>query len=209
MSGKLYLYPGWVRIWHLVNAILFLILIYTGISMQYAGSSGEFAMITFENAVKFHNIAAVILVFTYGFLVIGNSITGNGRHYKIRKNGFFRDLIIQFRYYAYGMFAGEKHPFEVNEESKFNPLQKISYVVVIYIFMPLLIISGLALLYPEIIVRQVFGVSGVLLTDLMHVLCGYLLSLFLIIHIYTCTLGKKPGTLFKSMITGYHETEAH
>jgi thiosulfate reductase cytochrome b subunit len=27
----------------------------------------------------------------------------------------------------------------------------------------------------------------------------------MLIHIYTCTLGDKPTTLFKSMINGYHE----
>lgn len=175
--------------------------------MQYAETRGAFALFRFESAVRLHNIAAITLIFAYGFFVIGNMITDNGRYYKVRKDGFFRDLVLQFRFYAYGMFRGEMHPFEVTEKTKFNPLQKISYIVVIYVLLPLLIISGLALLFPEIIIRQIFNVSGVLLTDLLHVLCGYLLSLFLVIHIYTCTLGKKPGTLFKSMINGYHEAE--
>jgi thiosulfate reductase cytochrome b subunit len=163
-------------------------------------------LIKFENAVKVHNIAAILLVFTYGFFVIANVLSGNGRYYRLKEN-LLNDIKLQFRYYAYGMFAGEKHPFEVNEENKFNPLQKISYVTVIYVLMPLLIISGLALLFPEIILRQVLNISGVLLTDILHVITGYLLSLFLIVHIYTCTLGRKPGTLFKSMVNGYHEEE--
>jgi thiosulfate reductase cytochrome b subunit len=206
MSKKLYLYPVWIRLWHALNAMLFLVLIFTGISMQYADTAGNFSLIRFEQAVKFHNVAAVILVLNYGFFVLKNALTYNGKYYKIRREGFFRDLTLQFRYYAYGMFRGEKHPFEVNEENKFNPLQKISYVVVIYLFLPFVIISGLALLFPEIIVRQVFGISGVLFTDLVHVIAGYFLSIFMIIHIYTCTLGKKPGTLFRSMINGYHES---
>ncbi len=204
MSKKLYLYPGWIRFWHILNAVLFLVLIVTGISMQYAGKSG-FSLIRFDQAVAFHNLAAIILVVNYGFFVIGNFFTSNGKYYKIKRKGFLQDIKIQFKYYAYGMFRGDEHPFEVNEENKFNPLQKISYVMVIYFLMPLIIVSGLALLFPEIIIRQIFGISGVLLTDLVHVICGFLLSIFMIIHIYTCTLGKKPGTLFKSMITGYHE----
>ena len=205
MTNKIYLYPKWTRLWHVLNAVLFLVLIFTGISMQYAGLSESPTLIRFEQAVKWHNIAAIILVVNYGFFVIANASTRNGNYYRIRRDGFFRDLGIQLRYYAYGMFRNEKHPFEVSEENKFNPLQKISYVVVIYIFMPLLILSGFALLFPEIIVRQLFNISGVLLTDLVHVIIGFLLSVFMLIHIYTCTLGKGPGSLFKSMITGYHE----
>ena len=206
ITKRYYLYPVWIRFWHLLNALLFLVLIFTGISMQYAGNKADgTSLIRFEQAVKWHNIAAIILVVNYGFFIIGNAVTKNGKYYRIKRGGLFRDLGIQFRYYAIGMFRNEKHPFEINEENKFNPLQKITYAAVIYIFMPLLILSGIALLFPEIIVRQIFNVSGVLLTDLVHVCVGFLLSIFMIIHIYTCTLGHKPGTLFKSIIDGYHE----
>lgn len=205
MTKKIYLYPKWTRIWHVLNAILFLILIFTGISMQYAGHTEGPTIIRFDQAVKWHNITAIILVVNYGIFVLGNALSRNGLYYRIKRKDFFKDLSTQLRYYAYGMFRNEKHPFEVNEGNKFNPLQKISYVVVIYILMPFLILSGFALLFPEIIVRQIFDISGVLLTDLVHVIVGFLLSIFMIIHIYTCTLGKKPGTLFKSIITGYHE----
>jgi thiosulfate reductase cytochrome b subunit len=119
------------------------------------------------------------------------------------------DLMKQFRFYAGGIFKGEPHPFPVTEEQKFNPLQRFSYVLAMYVGMPLLIISGFGLLFPEIVIFQVFGISGLALTDLLHIIMGFVLSIFLVIHLYTCTLGDKPGTLFKSMITGYHEEEEH
>ena len=31
----MYLYPKWIRVWHVLNAMLFLIIIVTGLSMQY------------------------------------------------------------------------------------------------------------------------------------------------------------------------------
>ena len=170
MTKKIYLYPKWTRSWHVLNALLFLVLIFTGISMQYAGRETGSSPIRFDQAVKWHNIAAIILVVNYGFFVIGNAVSRNGNYYRIKREGFLRDLAIQFRYYAYGMFRNEKHPFEVNEENKFNPLQKISYVVVIYIFMPFIILSGIALLFPEII--------DTLTEDLFfHKLCTYLYNL--------------------------------
>jgi len=200
----MYLYPKWVRLWHWMNALLFIILIITGISMQYTGKHNPYYMVGFAKAVKWHNFAAVLLTANYVFYILGNAITDNGRYYKIKKENFLKDLIKQGMYYAFGMFKAETHPFPVTMERKFNPLQKITYVLAMYVGVPLLIISGVALLFPEIIIDRVFGVSGVVLTDILHITMGFLLSVFMIIHIYTCTLGKKPWSLFISMISGYH-----
>jgi thiosulfate reductase cytochrome b subunit len=113
----------------------------------------------------------------------------------------------QLKYYSFGMFKGEKHPFPVTEERKFNPLQKVTYVFAMYFGMPLLIISGVGLLFPEITIKVLFGVSGLILTDVLHITMGFFLSIFMIIHIYTCTLGSKPTSLFRGIITGFHESE--
>jgi thiosulfate reductase cytochrome b subunit len=202
----MYLYPKWLRIWHLINAILFIILIVTGISMQYT-DTGYDLVVGFARAVKWHNIAAIILTINYIFFVLGNIFTKNGSYYKIEKENFSKNLMLQLRYYAYGMFKGEKHPFHVTEDEKFNPLQKISYVLAMYVGLPLLIISGIGLLFPEITIRSFIGRSGLIYTDLLHIIMGFFLSIFMVIHIYTCTLGSKPGSLFWGMISGYHKSE--
>ncbi len=74
-----------------------------------------------------------------------------------------------------------------------------------YFGMPILIISGIALMFPEKISNTIFNISGLLFYDVLHIIVGFILSIFLVIHLYTCTLGDKPGTLFKSMVNGYHE----
>ena len=205
----MYLYPKWIRIWHLLNALLFLILIVTGISMQYTGKANTAYMVGFAKAVKMHNYAAFILTFNYVVFVIGNAIIGNGKYYRIKMSTFIPDLMAQMKYYSFGMFRGEKHPFPVTMESKFNPLQKFSYVLAMYIGMPLLILSGIVLLFPEIALTNVLGMSGLVINDVMHITMGFFLSIFMIIHICTCTLGAKPTSLFKGMITGYHESDGH
>ncbi len=205
MAKRLYLYPVWIRLWHLCNALLFLILIFTGISMQFASADGSFSLMSFQASVSWHNVAAIILTINYMVFVIGNKVTGNGKHYKIERKGFMGTLMKQGMFYAFGMFKKEEHPFPVTEDGKFNPLQKISYVLAMYAGLPVIIITGIGLLFPEILIRQFFGVSGLLYTDLLHISMGFILSVFLMIHIYTCTLGDKPVTLFKSMINGYHE----
>lgn len=209
MKHKLYLYPKWIRAWHTINALLFIILIMTGLSMQYTGKDNAGYIITFAKAVRWHNVAAFILTANYIFFVAGNVLTRNGKYYRIEKPGGWPDLLKQLRYYAFGMFKKKNPPFQVTEERKFNPLQKFTYVIAMYIGMPLLILSGMVLLFPEIAINRLFGMSGLVLNDILHITMGFLLSVFMIVHIYTCTLGEKPGTLFKGMITGYHEVDEH
>lgn len=205
----MYLYPKWIRVWHMLNAILFIILIVTGLSMQYTSQKDYVLIVGFEKAVSWHNSSAIILIISYIAFVIGNLVTRNGRYYRIRRKNFFSDLFKQLKYYSWGMFHGRKNPFHVTMERKFNPLQKLSYVLAMYFAMPLVIISGIGLLFPEIVVKGFMGVSGMLLTDMLHIIMGFFLSVFMLIHIYTCTLGKRPGSLFRGIITGYHATEDH
>ena len=35
-TKRIYLYPIWIRLWHALNALMFLVLIITGISLHYA-----------------------------------------------------------------------------------------------------------------------------------------------------------------------------
>jgi thiosulfate reductase cytochrome b subunit len=203
----MYLYPKWIRVWHLINAAMFIILIVTGISMQYTDKENASYVVGFVKAVKWHNFAAIILVLNYIVYVTGNLLTNNGRYYRIGRKDFLSNLTKQFNYYSRGMFKGEKHPFPVTEERKFNPLQKITYVLAMYVAFPLLIISGIGLLLPEITIKTFFGISGLILTDILHITMGFLLSIFMVIHIYTCTLGAKPTSLFWGMISGYHREE--
>ncbi|NVO11545.1 MAG: cytochrome b/b6 domain-containing protein [Bacteroidales bacterium] len=209
MSHKLYLYPKWIRLWHATNALMFIILIITGISMQYTDKETNYFIIRFDRAILLHNFAALIITISYILFVTGNVLTKNGKQYRIDWKKIWKELFIQFKFYSYGMFKSEPHPFPVTEERKFNPLQQFVYVLAMYIGMPLLIVSGVGLLFPEITIKGIFGISGLLLTDVLHITMGFFLSIFMIIHLYTCTLGSKPTTLFKGMITGYHEADEH
>ncbi|MCK4748443.1 MAG: cytochrome b/b6 domain-containing protein [Bacteroidales bacterium] len=202
-TKKIYLYPVWIRIWHIINALMFLLLIFTGICLHF--SSTKNSLIRFDVSVGIHNVAAIIVTFNYGVFLIGNIVTRNGKFYRKWRKNLTTNLWKQFKFYAVGIFNKEPHPFPITEKQKFNPLQKFSYVIVMYFGMPLLILSGIALLFPEMIAYNVFNISGLVFYSVLHIIVGFVLSLFLLIHIYTCTLGDKAGTLFKSMINGYHE----
>jgi thiosulfate reductase cytochrome b subunit len=202
-TAPLYLYPVWVRIWHMTNAILCLILIVTGLSIQF---SSPLTVVKFSAAVTVHNIAGVLLSISYLLFFFGNLFSENGKHYVIPMKGTIERLMKQFRYYTFGIFKKEQAPFPVSKEEKFNPLQQLTYVMLMYIFVPFVIITGFGLLYPEITVNSVFGFSGLDLTDLLHIVAGFFISLIMVVHVYFCTIGKSPTSNFKSMINGYHES---
>lgn len=204
MSEKIYFYPVWLRIWHTLNALCFLMLIATGISMQY--SDPAYPIIPFDTSVSLHNLAGVILTFNYLLFVFGNLISTNRQYYKVRFKGLYSRLKKQFIYYVYGIFKGEKAPFPINRERKFNPLQKTTYVLAMFIGLPIIFITGWALLYPEFIIERVFGGSGIFMTDILHVVVAFLLSIFMIIHIYFATIGPSPASNFKGIVNGWHET---
>lgn len=204
MSGLFYLYPLWIRIWHWINALMFLVLIVTGLSMQYA--SPDYTFIRFDYAVSIHNISGLILCFCFLLYLFANWKTSNFKYYRCKQKGCMVRLQRQFVYYTFGIFKKEDAPFPISDKRKFNPMQKMSYLIVMYIFMPIMIVSGLALMYPEVIVHDVFGFSGIHLTDLVHIISGFMLSIFMIIHVYFCSIGKTPLSNFKSMITGWHKS---
>lgn len=204
MSEKLYLYPQWVRVWHGINAFLCLIIIITGLSMHY--SNPEYTLIIrFDIAVTIHNFSGVLLSLNYLFFVNNNLIRPNGRFYKIVLTGFIKDVIIQFKYYMFGIFKGQDAPFPITKESKFNPLQKLTYIILMYLLMPLVVISGWVLLFPEFMQDKLLWQGSIHLFDLFHLITSYIISIFMIIHIYFCTLGKTAWSNFKSIINGWHE----
>ena len=200
MAQQIYFYPTWLRFWHQINALMFLMLIVTGLSMQY----GLFR-IGFDVAVSVHNICGIILAFNYLIFIVGNLLSKNYKYYLLQFKGFFKDLKTQIQYYCLGIFRGQAPPFPLNKERKFNPLQKLSYAMVMFVFVPVMVLSGLALLFPQLILNKIFGIPGIILTDMLHIIAGFLGSMFMIIHVYFCTIGAKPTASFKSIMNGYHE----
>ena len=191
-ENKIYFYPIWIRIWHGLNAIGILVLIYTGITMYY--SNRGFQLMDFQLAINMHNITGIMVGLSYLIFSIGNLRTTNHKHYKVKR---------------IGMFNNQHPPFPLSEKRKFNPLQKLIYSIIMYVFMPGLIITGIGLLFPELIIENVYQLSGIFLTALLHASLGFLVSIFLIIHLYVASIGKHPLENFKSILNGYHDPNKH
>ncbi len=200
-NNKIYFYPLWLRIWHGINALGIILLIITGLSMN-AGVESSF--IQFNLAVNIHNISGVMVSLNYLLFIIGNAMSGNSKFYIVKPKGFLKRPMKQAYYYAWGMFHGMKAPYPLSEKRKFNPLQKYFYIIVMYIAVPIVIFTGFALLFPEIIFERIYSISGILITAVSHSVFGFFISIFLIIHLYVASIGKSPTENFKSILTGWH-----
>jgi thiosulfate reductase cytochrome b subunit len=73
-----------------------------------------------------------------------------------------------------------------------------------YLIVPLVIISGIGLMFPELIFNKVYNISGVLITAVTHSAMGFFISIFLIVHLYIASIGKSPLDNFKSIVSGWH-----
>ncbi|MDX9790088.1 MAG: cytochrome b/b6 domain-containing protein [Candidatus Kapabacteria bacterium] len=196
------LYPLWLRIWHWFNAFLFLILIISGISMHYSASND--LLLPFDIAMYTHNVAGIILSFIFVYYTIFNIASGNFRHYLPSLKNFTERMVKQATYYVYGVFKGHPHPYHTDSKNKFNPLQQLTYFAIMFFMMPLIIISGWLLMFPELAPENVLGMGGVWPMAILHIVVGFFLSLFMFGHIYLATHGETVSANFKSMIDGYH-----
>jgi thiosulfate reductase cytochrome b subunit len=173
--------------------------------MQFSDPDHPF--ISLAASVSFHKICGVAVTINYFLFFIGNILSGNGKNYIVQMRGLIKKINLQTKYYVMRSWKHAEPPFPVTSKQKFNPLQALSYTKVMYIGVPLLIITGLGLMFPGIIIEKIFGTSGLLLTDIFHVILGFILFLFMLVHIYMCTLGKSPSGSFRAIITGWQELE--
>jgi thiosulfate reductase cytochrome b subunit len=203
----LMLYPLWLRIWHWYNAILFLLLVSSGISLHFAGPESN--LIPFRLARSIHNVSGLLMVVGYLFYCVNNIRSNNIRHYIPVWQGLLDRLIIQARFYGLGIFKGEHHPIPPTKEQKFNPLQQLTYVTIMFAAIPALILTGLLLLFPEYAPDQFLGMGGVWPVAVLHYLIGIGLTAFLISHVYIITTGKTVTHDFKKMINGLEEVVVH
>lgn len=194
---KVYLYSKAVRFWHWSNALLFLLLLTSGLVNHFALTSAG----TMATLVSLHKICGYLLIVAWLGFVLINLFGGNGHHYIIKPKGYIDRAIKQVNFYLFGIIKGEDHPFPATEQSKFNPLQQVAYLGVMYCLVPLLLITGLLILNPDWL-GALSNYRHWLLQS--HFFLAIVSVFFIVGHIYLCTTGRTPTQTFKSMVDGYH-----
>ena len=201
MKQKVYIYRAFERFWHWTQATLIFFLAFSGFEIH-----GTYNFFGYQNAVKYHNIAAYSFIILIIFAIFWHLITGEWKQYKPTLN----NLKAQVFFYLFGIFSNSSHPTKKSVLSKLNPLQKMVYASLKLLVIPVMVISGLLYMfyrYPQQGIIEGLNINSIEVIALFHTAGAFLLIAFLIVHLYLITTGTTVTSNLKAMITGYEELE--
>jgi len=201
---RLYIHPLPVRIWHWINAATCVLLVLTAIQIRYVGLIN---VVSFRIAVMVHNWLGFVLIanFFVWFVFYLASDKIRVYHPDLNPMRFFRGAMRQALFYGYGIFKGAPNPFHVSIYRKFNPLQAMTYQIVMLLLLPVQCITGVLLWNLTRFASVVALLGGVRVVDTVHVLIFIVFAFYIPFHAYLGTLGRTPMEHFKAMFTGYEE----
>jgi thiosulfate reductase cytochrome b subunit len=196
-----YVYHAFERFWHWMQAILILFLSLTGFEIH-----GSFRFLGFGQAVRDHRFAAVALIVLVAFSAFWHLATGEWRQYLPTR----AHLRAQAEYYLVGVFRGAPHPTRKTVLSKLNPLQKLVYLQLKLLVIPVMVVTGV--LYMLYRYPQRYGVAGISVDGLqtiaiVHTAGAFFLVAFVVAHVYLITTGATVTSNLRAMVTGYEPLE--
>jgi thiosulfate reductase cytochrome b subunit len=202
MIKKIYLHPLPLRIWHWANALIIILLIITGIQLRIPGVA---SLQPHDPALVVHRYSGWTMVASCIFWLAYSLISGNLKRQYMTKILDFKGLLTQAKYYLHSIFRGGDNPFRPSPDNKFNPLQKLAYSSIMLFFAPVVVVTGLFVSDIFFVRKYVllWNLAGVV--NALHVIGGYVFTVFLIVHIYMATLGPTVFSHIKAMIVGYDE----
>ena len=199
-----YMYSVYERQWHWLQTFVIFGLTFTGMVVH---KPELFSLFNFAWMVSVHNVFAALLVINAALALFYHLVSGEIKQFIPRPYGFFDNMIEQALYYLRGIFRGDPHPFEKRRDSKMNPIQQMSYLILLNVLLPLQIITGAlmwgAQQFPQI--SQMLGGLPVLAP--FHTLIAWLLVTFVIVHVYMTTTGHTPLANLQAMMMGYEDVE--
>jgi len=196
-----YVYKGFERFWHWTQAGLILFLALTGFEIH-----GSLAFFGFEQAVAYHSAAAWALLVLIAFAIFWHLTTGEWRQYVPT----LENLRAQAEYYVIGIFNSAAHPTRKSAVSKLNPLQRLVYLALKVLVIPVVVTSGLLYMfyrYPQRHAVEALDVKGLTAIAVLHTAGAFFLVAFLIGHLYLITTGHTVLSNLKAMITGWEDLE--
>ena len=122
---KIYLYPFWLRFWHVLNALLCIVLIVSAVSLRYSTTGNLIFSKNFS--IYAHNISGVLLTLIYLYYLIYTIATKNYKQYLVGFKGISRKLIVQLQYYALGIFAKKEN--HLSQQKKENSITYREFLI--------------------------------------------------------------------------------
>lgn len=204
----IYITPMPVRIWHWLNAFGIVTLCITGLQIRFPDHVNIFG--AYKAAIRLHNTAGAVVSVSYMlwlgyYLIIAKNLiklyvpTVEELKYGILRQAFF---------YFLTYFLGKPNPHHSSAQNKFNPMQKLTYLIIMLLLLPMVIVSGLLLLYVAPLREIILLLGGLKILVGTHFLLACSFTAFLFVHIYLATLGETPLAHFKQMWDGWEEETA-
>lgn len=192
---RVLLFSRFERFWHWTQMLLIFLLLFSGFDIH-----GFYDAIDFKTAVGVHTVSAIALAILWVFAIFWHLTTGTWRHYVPTVNGLWQVA----RFYAYGIFKGERHPYRKAYWRKHNPLQALSYLALKLFLFPVIWLSGLVYLF-----AGAWGGSGesLMWVALIHTAAAFAIAVFIIAHVYLLTTGNSFREHVMPMIDGFDEVE--
>jgi thiosulfate reductase cytochrome b subunit len=201
MHREVLFYTVYERLWHWFQALGILLLLVSGFHIHYPEKFPVFG--SMATAVHVHGWIGFLLLVN-AFLGLFYTVTTNKiKEYIPMPMDFTRGIFEQARYYLFGMFRGEPHPFEKTPGKKLNPLQKITYFLLLNLLLPFQMVTGFFLWSATVRPDFLDRIGGLPLWGPLHALGAFFFLAFLVVHIYLTTTGPTPGEYLKQMIFGY------
>lgn len=191
-----YLYTRYERFWHWFQMVLIGILLITGFEIN-----GLYKLLGFQKAVTVHNTVGITWLIAFAFFVFWLFTTGEWKQYIPTTKKMFEVV----HYYLYGIFKGDEHPVPKKKNAKHNPLQRLSYLALAAVLLPLQMLTGI--LYWTYNSWETWGLTFLSLNVIavIHLICAFAVLQFIVIHIYMTTTGHSISAHIRAMITGWEE----
>lgn len=192
---KIYLYTRYERFWHWLQAFMIIALFITGFEIH-----GTYTLLGFQRAVDYHNFIGLSWLIMFVFFVFWLFTTGEWKQYVPTTKKLFSVML----YYSFGIFQGKPHPVEKTPGAKHNPLQRLTYLGLAALLLPLQMLSGI-LYYTWNLWTGYFTSIPLAPIAWIHTLLAFSLVSFLIVHVYMTTTGHSLFSHISGMITGWEE----
>jgi len=192
---RVLIYKKYERFWHWTQALLILLLALTGFEVH-----GAYYLFGYEKAVFIHRNLAWAFIILIIFTQFWNMVTGEWRQYIPST----KLLKAQIEYYITGIFKHAPHPTRKTVYNKFNPLQRLTYLSLRVLIIPVVVFSGLLYMYYTYFVNQhiIYDLRPI---AYFHTIGAFLLLGFVVVHVYLTTTGHKPLSAIKAMLSGWEE----
>ena len=204
IRDRVYMYDLYERLWHWLQTAAILLLLFTGLIIHKPDLFGIFS---FAYVVQVHNVLALLLVINAALSLFYHLVGGEIRQFIPRPRGFFDEAFDQALYYLRGIFRDEPHPHEKTRDRKLNPLQQITYVMVLNVLLPAQIITGALMWAAQRFPGPVAAVGGLPWLGPLHSLVAWSFAAFIILHVYLTTTGPTPTAGIRAMMLGWEDVE--